>query len=506
VGYLNQPQRTAERFVAAPGGRRRYATGDVARWRADGAIEFLGRVDNQVKLRGYRIELDEVASVLREASGVRDAVAVVVSQPSPILLAALVLEDQDAAVEEVRAFVGERLPTYMVPAVFRVVPHFPRTPNGKLDHGKLAEKPVVAPVEAAPVSEVQHTLAAIWCRLLHRTRVDVTDDFFAVGGNSLLATWLVRELDSEFGIELPLQTVFSTRTLSAMATALETCSAEHTVDATGLVVPLATKGEGVPLIVTHPLGGALTSYEPLLRLLADNNPVWGIRSPEIAGSGDEPSQVSELVQRYTDELLDRIPARTMALHGWSFGGLASLALAEELEKRGVAVVFVEMWDCGLDISNPLGLPEMVPMAVRAAYGEHAATLVTPLARALPRDATPDHPQVRALLAQASAASWAIGSVDGFDRHLSIIARQAALFRTWMPTGVNASLHVVLAEDSLRTGSVHQTDWSPYTAAGWTEDVVRTDHYGMVRFPTVAESARGLLRRLRIHRPAETLGA
>ncbi len=509
LGYLGRSVRTAERFVAGPNGQRRYATGDIGRWRANGSIEFWGRADSQVKLRGYRIDLSEVASVLRRAPGVVDAAAVVVRRPLPTLAAGLVITDPDTSVEGVRAFAAEQLPAYMVPATLRVLDAVPWTPNGKLDYRALTTALAASSTDAAPsnlpASDVRRRLAQLWCRVLRRTQVDAGDDFFALGGNSLMATWLVRAIDSEFEIELSLQTIIGAPTLSAMSTALEAARGRHDHDRGALVVPLTEQTAGVPLVVIHPLGGNLTAYESLLRLLDGRSRVWGIRSPGDARTGAEPSDVAELARRYSDELLDRLPVPTMALFGWSLGGLAALAVAQELEARGVEISFVEMWDCGLDTSNPLSVREdLVPMAVRAAYGEELATQVTSLVHELPPDLDRDDPSARALVARVCGRQRPSTDLHAFDQHFSIITRQTELFRAWLPSRIRAPLHVVLAKSIVQPGwSMHHTVWDPYTAAGWTQDVVDSDHYGMMRFPMITRTARGLLGRLRALRLIES---
>jgi amino acid adenylation domain-containing protein len=219
-GYLNQPALTAERFIADPfnEGARLYRTGDRARWRADGRLDFLGRGDTQVKLRGQRIELGEIEAALKAQPGVRDA-AVRVREDVPGLprLVAYVA-GHGLAAPELKAALARRLPEAMVPAAFVVMAQMPRLPNGKLDRHALPAPE--RPAEAAAVglrSATEHALAQIWREVLHVEHVGAQDHFFELGGHSLLATQVVSRLRAALRVELPLRAMFEHPTLQALA-------------------------------------------------------------------------------------------------------------------------------------------------------------------------------------------------------------------------------------------------------------------------------------------------
>ncbi len=223
-GYWNRPDLTAEKFVPNPfgeAGSRLYRTGDLVRWLPEGAIEFLGRIDQQVKVRGFRIEPGEIEAALLAHSGVSAAV-VQVWEPSPgdRRLAAWVVGETDG----LRAFLEERLPSYMVPAAFVSLPALPLTPNGKVDR-KALPAPVAADFGGegfvAPRTPEEEILAGIWRDLLGVGDVGVYDDFFELGGHSLLATRLASRLRTAFGVELPIRQLFETPTLAALAAAVQ---------------------------------------------------------------------------------------------------------------------------------------------------------------------------------------------------------------------------------------------------------------------------------------------
>ncbi len=226
-GYLGRPEQTAEKFVPHPfsreGGERLYRTGDLSRWLASGEIEFLGRIDNQVKLRGFRIELGEIEAVLRSHGEVREAVAVVNDNR---LVAYVVAEGDRVTGNELRTYLKERLPGYMVPAVFMLLEELPLMTNGKVDRKRLPEpdgvRPELAEGYVAPATEVEESVAGIWARVLGLERVGVNDNFFDLGGNSLLLSEMQSKLSVALKREIPLIELFSHPTIQSLAQYLRT--------------------------------------------------------------------------------------------------------------------------------------------------------------------------------------------------------------------------------------------------------------------------------------------
>ncbi|MFI0374437.1 phosphopantetheine-binding protein, partial [Actinomadura sp. 1N219] len=219
------------------GGGRLYRTGDLARWRGDGLLELVGRSDFQVKVRGFRVELGEVESVVRGVGGVVDCVVSVVVDGSGAgrLVCCLVGE---ADVDSVRGSVREVLPDYMVPSVFWRVEALPLTPNGKVDRARLPEVSAgdigdVGEV-VVPRSAVEEVVAALWCDVLGLASVSVLADFFDVGGHSLAATRLVARLREVFGVVLGVRAVFENRTVAALARHIETSDDGMSADVSGV--------------------------------------------------------------------------------------------------------------------------------------------------------------------------------------------------------------------------------------------------------------------------------
>src|SRR5437764_6273547 len=226
-GYLGRPGLTAERFVANPfgeAGSRMYRTGDRARWRAEGVLEYLGRVDEQVKIRGFRIELGEVESSLLDHPEVADAVVVArEDEPGRKRLVAYLVPAAGAQLPttaDLRAFLAQTLPDYMVPSAFVALEELPLSPNGKLDRRALPAPDLGAVAGAgyvAPRTEAEATLAGIWSEVLGVAQVGVEDNFFELGGDSILAFRVLSRVQAAFGVGLSGRAVFDAPTVTRLA-------------------------------------------------------------------------------------------------------------------------------------------------------------------------------------------------------------------------------------------------------------------------------------------------
>ncbi|GAA1985295.1 amino acid adenylation domain-containing protein [Catenulispora subtropica] len=219
-GYHGRPALTADRFVAdpfGPPGSRMYRTGDLARWSSEGELEYLGRVDTQVKVRGFRVEPGEVEAALAAHPAVAQAVVVAWESATGKQLAAYVVTADRTGPEDLRRFVGERLPEYMVPAAVMLLDRLPLTPNGKLDRAALPEPEYRGAAYRAPSTPREHVLAQLFSEILGVDRVGVDDSFFALGGHSLTATRLISRARADLGIEIPIRTIFDQPTVAGLA-------------------------------------------------------------------------------------------------------------------------------------------------------------------------------------------------------------------------------------------------------------------------------------------------
>jgi acyl carrier protein len=225
-GYLGRAEVTAEKFVPHPysgkAGARLYRTGDIGRYRVDGEIEYQGRRDQQVKVRGFRIELGEVEAVLRQHTGIREAVVLArEDEPGDKRLVAYVVWEREVGVSELREWLKQQLPEYMVPAGYVWLAELPLTANGKVDRGALpapeGTRPELADSYVAPRTAIEEVVAGIWSEVLKVERVGVHDNFFELGGHSLLATQVISKLRRSFEVEVPLRSLFTDPTVAGLS-------------------------------------------------------------------------------------------------------------------------------------------------------------------------------------------------------------------------------------------------------------------------------------------------
>jgi len=272
-GYLGRPDLTASRFVPDPfsgrPGARLYRSGDLARFLPDGDLEYLGRIDHQVKIRGFRIELGEIEAVLGSHPAVREcAVLVRDDVAGSRALVAYVTGDAPPSSRELRAFVAERLPDYMVPAFFVPLAAFPLTVNGKLDRRALPAPERGGSEEdfGAPADPVEELLAGVWAGVLGLERVGVRDDFFALGGHSLLATQVVSRIRGVLGVDLPLRALFESPTVAGLAEAVRQ---SRQGAAAPPIVPVPRDGRALPLSFAQQRLWLIDQLEP-------GNPAYNI--------------------------------------------------------------------------------------------------------------------------------------------------------------------------------------------------------------------------------------
>ncbi|HWS86509.1 MAG TPA: amino acid adenylation domain-containing protein [Pyrinomonadaceae bacterium] len=249
-GYLNRPNTTAEKFIPDPfsqePGARLYRTGDLARFLPDGDIEFLGRVDFQIKLRGFRIELGEIEAALASHPAVREAVAVVREDGGDKRLVAYLVADAPAPAAELRQYLRERVPDYMVPSAFVLLEGMPLNANGKVDRKALPAPGVemMGRAYTAPRTPVEEELAGIWAEVLRVERVGVEDNFFELGGHSLMATQIVSRVRKALGVDLPLRMLFESPTVEGLARHVEAALSQSRADS---APPLVAREPGAPL-------------------------------------------------------------------------------------------------------------------------------------------------------------------------------------------------------------------------------------------------------------------
>jgi len=362
-GYVNQPELTAEKFIHDPFGSdaaaRLYRTGDLVRCRADGTLEFLGRIDQQVKIRGFRIELGEVESVLRTHPGVREAVVLVPQQGEKQLVAYVVLGGQPACTTvELRDYLKQKLPAFMVPAAFSVLQRLPLTPNGKIDRKALSGKAYVSAegpsgydfaygwtLPRKTLLEAQ--LLQIWQQVLGARYMGLGDSFFDLGGHSLLALKMIDKVNELFDVSLSVPTFFVDPTIAGIARALEQKTSIKPVPRLVPLQPGQTEGaiyffdasiglcRLAELLQEGPPSFALSSMLPqaILEVARGNRTAQSIHLEDMA---------APLVELIKDQNI----SRPRVLVGYCWSGNLAFEVAHQLARDGVQVdliVLVDSW-------------------------------------------------------------------------------------------------------------------------------------------------------------------
>ncbi|MBK3434232.1 MULTISPECIES: amino acid adenylation domain-containing protein [unclassified Pseudomonas] len=329
--YHRRPSLTAERFVPCPfqPGTRLYRTGDRVRQRRDGVIEYIGRLDHQVKLRGLRIELGEIEARLLEHPLVRDASVQV--HEGKYLVGYVVLQDSTLAWRDaLSTHLLAHVPDYMVPAQWVLLDHMPLSPNGKLDRkalpapdSNLHERHFVA-----ARNTLEQALVAIWREVLELEQVSVEDNFFELGGHSLLVLMLKERIRKAVGVELSVSQLMLNPSVAGQAACLEGSAGSS------LIVRLNSQSRGTPLYLFHPSYGSVHCYKAIALALREHRPVMGVMCRALAEEGSEVPAWAAMVEDYTTQLLKAQPEGPFRLAGWSLGGNLAMEVAYGLEQAG----------------------------------------------------------------------------------------------------------------------------------------------------------------------------
>jgi len=356
-GYLNRPKLTEEKFIPNPfshePGARLYKTGDKACYLPDGNIQFLGRLDNQVKIRGFRIELGEIEAVLAQHPVVRETVVIAQEDaPSDKRLVAYVVanEGHEPTVSELRRFLKEKLPEYMVPSAFVMLEAVPLTPNGKVDRcGLPAPDTSRRGLEegfVAPRDTIELQLAQIWEDVLNVHPVGVRDNFFDLGGHSLLAVNLVAKIQQQFAKNLPLAILFQGSTIEHLAGIL---SQQTDSLSWSPLVTIQSGGSKRPFFCVPGGGGNVIYFYHLARYLGLDQPFYGLQAMGLDGESQPNTRVEDIAACYIKALLGVQPQGPYFLGGHSGGGWVAFEMAQQLQKQGHRVDLLAI----LDVQAPV---------------------------------------------------------------------------------------------------------------------------------------------------------
>jgi amino acid adenylation domain-containing protein len=359
-GYINDPERTALAFMSDPfsdvPGARMYKTGDLGRYLPDGNLEFLGRIDFQVKVSGHRIELKEIEAVLEKHPAVKDVIVTThtLDTSRQVLVAYVVpVSESGLTQSHLRRTAQESLPEYMIPSVFELMTAFPETSSGKIDRNALP-MPVFSQEDSQyvpPTNDIEKELDTIWCKLLGAKKVSIRDNYFRLGGDSMGAVILFSHIHGQFGVDLHLSTIYKASTIQQLAELIEQSKKEG-VKAAPSLVPIKTSGTKPPFFLIHGDGGHVLFFNALGTYMDKDQPYYAFQAQGLDGREPPLDDVRDMAIRYLSELREFMPVGPYYLGGDCMGGYIALEMAQMLKEAGEQIAFLGM----IDTQSPLYIP------------------------------------------------------------------------------------------------------------------------------------------------------
>jgi amino acid adenylation domain-containing protein/non-ribosomal peptide synthase protein (TIGR01720 family) len=513
-GYWGRPDLTAERFIPDPfeplPGARLYRTGDLARWWADGRLEYLGRMDQQVKVRGFRIEPGEIDAVLGQHPGIAEVVTLAKEDPrgESRLVAFLVPRSEPVDREELAGLLRARLPQYMMPAALVFVERLPLLPNGKVDRKALRNMEVASGdgrregAYAAPRTLTELQLVRIWEDLLGVQPVGIRDNFFDLGGHSVASVRLMARIKNELGRELPLATLFMGPTIEAIARRVQREGED--LDGSPLV-PIQPRGDRRPFFCVHPIGGGVLGFRHLAGHLPDDRPFYGLQAPGLDRQAETPSAtIEEMAACYLAAVRTVQPCGPYLLGGSSFGGVVAFEMAQQLVRGGEEVALLALFDTAAPGRSWREPDDAVLIAglARAQAGEQGQTLALSAddLRGLPYE----EQIAKALAAMRDSGivgpeidvAWLVRFLTGYRSRL----RAWAMYRPApCPARITLFRAAVMDAEDLRQLSPEERQeiqdpshgWEPLATGGIDLQWVPGDHGTMIMEPHARDLARAL---------------
>jgi amino acid adenylation domain-containing protein len=457
-GYRNHPELTLARFVDFDVGdaipQRVYRTGDLVRVRSNGALDFLGRIDNQVKIRGFRVELEEIEAALADYPGIVEC-AVVAHSTSMEDRSLIAYYRSHSGVplsnKSIRSHLLTRLPSYMVPAHSVRVDRLPLTVNGKIDRAELTRRPLsideLTGNTCTPDDPLIKELTAIWRRVLRLPNVGVNDNFFEMGGHSILAAKLFTEIRGRLHKTLPLSTLFEAPTIAGLAAII---AGAQEVPWSPLV-PIRTEGNGTPFFCVHPIGGNVLIFKELSEQMS-GRPFYALQARGLNGEENPHTSIEEMALDYLAYVRQVQPSGPYLLGGFSAGGLVAFEMAQQLKRMGQQLELVVLIDSYLH-------RESLPASVASVRTPFSTKASRGIARRLwqMRNLYRDNPLI--VLHNDFERFWATVKVKLFQRlqgvapfRLDAMSAFLLALRTYEPKPIDAKVILFLADEHAPTST------------------------------------------------------
>ena len=352
-GYLDRPDLTAEKFIEVNllgKIERIYKTGDLAKWQNDGNIEFLGRIDHQIKLRGFRIELGEIEAVLLKHPAIKEVIVNLhKTENNQQLVAYVTGELIDDLSQQLKQHLKTHLPDYMIPSQIIRLDEFPLTPNGKIDRQALPHPNHESQsLYEAPRNNIEQQLTEIWSLIVECEKISIHDNFFDLGGHSILAIKLLNEIQKNFNQELSLTSLFQNPTIAQLAQQLSQFEVQPSIS--DLLV-LQPSGQKISIFCVAGSNGHAFYFRDFAMNFADEHPVYGLETPGRDGSHPLPISVEDHASSLIKTLQQKQPKGPYILIGYSSGCSVALEMAFQLEQQGEIISLLGIFDAGL-VANP----------------------------------------------------------------------------------------------------------------------------------------------------------
>jgi len=512
-GYLKREDLTAEKFLpnpysAEPGGRM-YRTGDLGRYLANGNVEFLGRKDHQVKIRGFRVELGEIETTLMEHPKVRESVVVArEDQSGEKRLVAYVVPEQESEesnngsgraglqMSELREHLLDKLPEYMAPTAYVQLKRIPLTPNGKIDRKSLPEpdEDIREQEYVGPRNATEETLCRLWQEVLRRERVGIHDNFFNIGGHSLLAVQVISRIKQAFTVEMPLSVLFAAPTVARMAEHIAAVNEPDrfaAVNESGrsqsspVLVSIQPHGLWPPVFCVHAVGGQVISYAELSQQMGLEQPLYGLQSPPANWFPASEVSIEQMATLYNREIRSVQPVGPYLLSGWSMGGLVAWEMAQQLIQEGETIGLLAL----MDTAPPSGYLEADDrddeISMLARFAVHMSRLIGKDPRPLAQQFLLLTPQDQWKMVQETLTSY--GVLAPKTAHAEMTALLDVFtrnFRAMNNYSIQTSKQEVIYFRASETPERFSRLWTKWSGGGIQIHSVPGDHFTMLRRPGV----------------------